>query len=302
MYTFGIDLGGTNIKIGLVDNKGRILFKKVLKTAHYSNNKDDIIDIIIDIVELVIRRKKLKKSSIRGIGFALPGPLDIKKGVVYYFPNIRGWRNVPLKKIIEKKLGLHTAIDNDANLFALAEHKFGVARKIDNFILLTLGTGVGGGLVLNGKLYHGFSFTAAEVGHIPVNLRGPSCNCGGRACLERYVGNTYIEKHARNIFSRKISLEELSALAKRGDKKAINIWQDVGTYLGVALTGVINVLNPEAIILSGGVAEAGEVLFSAIRKTIKSRAMPPNNKAKILKAKLGSDAGILGAASLFRAS
>jgi len=203
-----------------------------------------------------------------------------------------------LKKIIQKRLKLDAFIDNDANLFALAEHKFGAASKVNNFILLTLGTGVGGGLVLNGKVYHGFSFTAAEVGHIPVNMRGPSCNCGGRACLERYVGNKYIENHARNIFGRKITLEELSALAKRGDKKAISIWQDVGNYLGVALTGVVNVLNPQAIILTGGVAGAGEVLFSAIRDTIRTRAMLPNNKVKILKAKLGNEAGILGAALL----
>ena len=300
MYTFGIDLGGTNIKIGLVNERGVICARRALKTKDYSG-RDKIITAIVANVKSIIKDKKLKKTNLGGIGFALAGPLDIKRGIVYYFPNIKGWKNTPLKKIIQQKIGLPVAIDNDANLFAWAEHKFGAGRGVNNLVLLTLGTGIGGGLVLEGKLYRGFSFTAAEVGHIPVNMKGPRCNCGGWACLERYVGSKYIEAKAKNIFKRKISLEELSLLAKRGNKKAIKIWQDVGNYFGVALSGVINLLNPEAIVLSGGVAKAGGVLFSSIKNTIKKRAMPPSrDKVRILKARLGSDAGIIGAALLIK--
>jgi len=161
---------------------------------------------------------------------------------------------VPLQKIIEKKTAIPAAVDNDANLMALAEHRLGAARGCRNAVCLTLGTGVGGGLILEGKLYRGSSYGAGEIGHMPINEKGPSCNCGGFACLEAYVGNRRIMRQVKAIFKKDIPLEEVSAMAYRGNKKAAALWEAVGSRLGCALTGVVNLLNPDCIVIGGGVA------------------------------------------------
>jgi glucokinase len=295
-----IDLGGTNLKIGLLDQNCNIRYKAVLSTNSFTR-KDDLITAIIDSIQKIIKDKNLKKSGIQGIGLGLPGPIDVQRGIVHFFPNIPGWKEVKLKDILQKRLRLPVHLDNDANLMALAEFYRGAALKAKNAVCLTLGTGVGGGIIIEGRLYRGSTFNAGEIGHIPINEEGPQCNCAGKACLEAYVGNTRILKRARQIFRRNITLEEVSILAKRKNKRAIKIWQDVGRRLGIALSGVVNLLNPDVIVIGGGLAGAGEVLFRNIRLTIKQRAMRVQAKhVKVLAAKLGSDAGLIGAALLVR--
>jgi len=300
-FTVGIDLGGTNIKIGLISQQGRILKNKVLTTANFKN-RYQLITTVVNSIKQFILEERLKANSILGLGMGLPGPVDSKRGVVYFFPNIPGWNNVPLKKIMEDKLKLPTFIDNDVNLITLAEWKYGAGRGTNNMVCLTLGTGVGGGIIAEGRLYRGENLIAGEIGHIPINEDGPVCNCGGRGCLERYVGNKYILQEARRrLKNKRLSLEELTRSAKRGHRSAINIWQSVGRHIGVALTGVVNLLNPSKIVIGGGVSEAGPVLFTEISKTLKKRAMPQQAKSvKVLKAKLGSNAGIIGALILVK--
>jgi len=184
---------------------------------------------------------------------------------------------------------------------ALAEHRLGAARGCRNAVCLTLGTGVGGGLILEGKLYRGSSYGAGEIGHMPINEKGPSCNCGGFACLEAYVGNRRIMRQVKAIFKKDIPLEEVSAMAYRGNKKAAALWEAVGSRLGCALTGVVNLLNPDCIVIGGGVASAGKILFDRARETILLRAMPVHARAvKVVGAQLGNDAGMIGAALLVR--
>jgi glucokinase len=220
---------------------------------------------------------------------------------VHFFPNIPGWKEVALKKILEKKLKLRVFIDNDANLMGLGEVRLGAARGLKHVVGLTLGTGVGGGIIIDGKLYRGCSFSAGEAGHMALNETGPRCKCGGEACLEAYIGNRVILKEAKKIFRRNISLEELSRLAHEGNKKAKAIWSKAGRHLGIALTNIVNLLNPDAIVIGGGVAGAGRILFDEVRRTVAQRAMDVAAKScKILKATLGNNAGLFGAALLVR--
>jgi len=299
-FIISLDLGGTNLKTALLDLKCRIKDKQILSTPIF-NSKDKLICAMTDSVMAIIQRNKLLRKDIIGVGLGLPGPIDIKHGVVHFFPNIPGWKEVKLRGILKKKLGLPVYLDNDANLACLAEYKLGAARGFKNVIGLTLGTGVGGGIICDGRLYRGSSYAAGEIGHIPINEYGPRCNCGGIACVEAYIGNNIIIKEAKKIFKKNISLEELSKLARRGNKKAIGIWLDVGRRLGIALTGVVNVLNPDCIVIGGGVSNAGRILFDKIKEVISRYAMPVQSKAvKIFKARLGSDAGIIGGALLVK--
>lgn len=297
-YIIGIDLGGTNLKVALFDGRFKFRAKEFLSTGDFSR-PENLISGITSAVFKIIQDNKLKKTDIRGIGLGLPGPIDVEKGMVHFFPNIPGWMNVPLRRILEKKIGLPVFIDNDANLMCLAEYKLGSARGARNAVCLTLGTGVGGGLIIEGKLFRGSSFAAGEIGHMPINEKGPACGCGGQACLESYIGNRRIAGIVRKIFHKDIPLEEVSLLAGKNNKQAVMVWEEVGSKLGNCLVGIVNLLNPDCIVIGGGVANAGSVLFNKIEETIISRAMVVQaKKVKILKAKLGNDAGMLGAALL----
>lgn len=299
-FIIGIDLGGTNLKIGLLDLKYSIKLKKVLTTKGFTKKKD-LISAIINSIDQIIEENRLKKSDICGIGLGLPGPIDEKSGIVQFLPNIPGWKQVNLKQILRKSLKLPILLDNDAKLMCLAEYKLGAAKGFKNALCLTLGTGVGGGLIIEGNLYRGANNASGEIGHIPINEDGPKCNCKKAACLEAYIGNNRIIKEARKAFKRAISLEELSVLAKKQNRKALNIWLKVGARLGIALAGVVNLLNLDAIVIGGGVSNAGSILFGTVRKTINQRAMSVQARhVKVFKAKLGSDAGLIGAAVLVK--
>ena len=296
-YIIGIDLGATNIKIGLI-RKRRIVLRAVVPTATFGI-KENLIAGLSNAASGLFLEADITKNNVAGIGIGVPGPVDFSRGVVHFFPNIKGWCNVALKSIMQKKTHLPVVIDNDANLMSLAETRIGAAIGLKNVIGITLGTGVGGGIIINGELYRGSSFCAGEAGHIPLNEAGPKCNCGGRACIERYVGNRYILRNVRKTFGKGINLEALSRLAHQGNAKAIGIWNGVAGHLGVGLSGIINFLNPDAVVIGGGVSNAGKFIFDKAREVIKERSMPTQAKTvKILKAKLGNDAGMIGAALL----
>ncbi|TBR16262.1 ROK family protein [bacterium] len=295
-YSVGIDLGGTNLKISLVDNRYKIKDKKILNTQNFVR-KEELISAVVNSVNSLIQLNKLRKSDISGVGLGLPGPIDNKKGIVHFFPNISGWKNVKLVKILAAKLKLPVFIDNDANMMTLAEYRLGAARGARNAVCLTLGTGVGGGIIIEGRIFRGSINAGGEIGHMPVNEKGPKCNCGGQGCLETYIGNKVILEKARKIFGKNITLEETSRLAAKGERRAKKLWQDVGKCLGVTLSAIVNLINPDRIIIGGGVAKAGSVLFDSVKNTIKERAMPVQAAhVKIFKAILGNDAGMVGAA------
>lgn len=296
-YLIGIDLGATNIKIGII-RKNKIVFKKGLPTKSFPSQRN-IIEGICQNIRQGLSHTKILTKKISGLGIGLPGPIDSKRGIVHFFPNIKGWRNVPLREIMQKKMGLPVFIDNDANVMTLAEARLGAAKGKQNVVGITLGTGVGGGIIVEGNLYRGSSLVAGEVGHIPLNESGLKCNCGAEACLERYIGNRYILESARRVFGDEITLERLSRLANQGNSKAMHIWKEMASHLGVALSGVINFFNPDTIVIGGGIADAGRIILQQVRKVVKLRAMPIQAKTvKIVKAHLGSDAGMIGAGLL----
>lgn len=309
----GIDIGGTNIKIALVDKNARIKSKKILPTAYFKS-KNALIAGLVTEINNILSEAGIARKDIIGLGVGAPGAVDIRSGTVHYFTNIPDWREVPLGNILKKKLGIPVFVDNDVNVMALGELFFGAGKKAKNMLCITLGTGVGGGLILEGRLYRGSSYAAGEFGHMPININGPKCKCGSWACVEVYAGNRYIVRDVITRIKRgqatlikkivngdlsKITPEIIDEAARAGDKFAKKVWVDVGNKIGTGLAGAVNLLNLEKIVIGGGVAEAGEVLFDSIKKTINERAMKlPARTAKVVKAKLGYDAGLIGAATL----
>ncbi|MFA6358552.1 MAG: ROK family protein [Candidatus Omnitrophota bacterium] len=299
-FVIGIDLGGTNLKCALLDSSLRIKVKTFFNTKSF-NNKEKLIQGIADSINSFILDRGINKSAILGIGMGLPGPVDTFKGIVHFLPNIPGWKEVNVKTNLERKTKLPVFVDNDAKLMCLAESKSGQAAGYRNVLCLTLGTGVGGGLIINNSLYRGNDNAAGEFGHLPINEKGPKCGCGSQACLETYIGNNAIIKEALKVFGPGISLEKISQLAKQNNAKAIKFWNEIGKKLGLALSGVINLLNLDAVVIGGGVSCAGESLFHSVKETILKRAMSVQAKrVKIFKAKLGIDAGIIGAGYLVK--
>jgi glucokinase len=312
-YLIGIDVGGTNIKLALMDAKAHIRAKKVFPTRDFRGKNALIAELAKQIAGLMDKYSVGKKGLI-GVGVGAPGIVDIRTGTIHVLTNIPGFREVALGDILKKRLGVPVFVDNDVNVMALGEMRFGAARGAKNILCITLGTGVGGGLIFDGKLYRGSSYAAGEFGHVPIGIDGPRCNCGGRACIEAYVGNNYI---VRDVVARikdgartsilklaggdtdKITPETIDKAADSGDKFAKGVWTDVGNKVGIALAGAVNLLNIDKIVIGGGVAEAGKTLFDSIRKTIHERAMKlPGETVKVVSAKLGYDAGVIGAATL----
>ena len=313
-FAIGIDLGGTYTKLALVDTNGRVSHRSKLSTTAYGT-RAGLVGAIVAEVRAMLWKASLSPKKVLGVGIGVPGIVDFRRGHVYYLTNVPGWKDTPLKKMLEAKLSLPVLVDNDVNLMALGESRFGAGKGAENLVCITLGTGVGGGIIIGGDLYRGSSFSAGEVGHMPLKEEGLPCGCGSYGCLERYVGNRYIVNELKAKIRRgsptiikKLVNGDLSALtpeviskaAQKRDRLSIDFWDTVGERIGVTLAGIVNLLNPERIIIGGGVADAGEFLFKSIRKTVNERALPvPGKAVKILKAKLGNDAGIIGAAALF---
>ncbi|MDD5120390.1 MAG: ROK family protein [Candidatus Omnitrophica bacterium] len=299
-FIIGIDLGGTNLKCALLDNGLKIKAKNSFSTRSF-NSKQKLLQGIADFITTFILDQGLKRSEILGVGIGLPGPVDTFKGIVHFLPNIPGWREVNVKKNLDLKTKLPVFIDNDAKLMCLAESSSGAAAGYSNVLCLTLGTGVGGGLIINNSLYRGKDNAAGEFGHVPINETGPLCGCGSKACLEAYIGNNAILKEAHKIFGPDISLEEISKMANNNDLLSVKFWRDVGKKLGLALSGVINLLNLDAVVIGGGVACAGRPLFESVKETILLRSMRVQAKrVRVFKAKLGTDAGVIGAGYLVK--
>lgn len=297
IYTIGIDIGGTNIKIGVLDRSGVVIARNHFATKPFASSKVKLIDAIASHVRTIMEHAGIKRNQVNGIGIGLPGPIDHKGGIVRFLPNIPGWKNVPLKSLLEKRLNIPVYIDNDVKLITLAEWKKGAGKGYTDLVCLTLGTGVGSGLVLGDQLYRGVHNAAGELGHLPINEEGPKCNCGGYGCLESYIGNQRLFARASTIMNTPgMTTQTMFALANKNNKKALKFWEETATHLGNGLTAIVNLLNPQIIIIGGGVSNNHRYLFKTAQAVIDSRAMLTHRKkVKIVRAKLGDDAGIIGA-------
>lgn len=310
----GIDVGGTNVKIALVDDNGKIIYSNSVPT-YAKMGYEYTVNNIKQAIKDLMKETNTTPSDIEGIGFDFPGQVDCKTGVVKLAPNIPGWVNVPIAQMIENEFHIPTRIDNDVRCAALGELKFGAGRGCENFICITVGTGIGSGIVINGKVVRGATNAAGELGHIKLQMNGgPICGCGDTGCLEAFASGPAIVAMAQEYIKgeKSTKFREMAAVeggeitpymvakaAEEGDPVAKRIFEIVGEYIGIGLTSVINLLNPERVIIGGGVAESGELLLGPIRKTIKERAMVvAGNAVEIVPAQLGNSAGVIGASML----
>ena len=306
----GIDVGGTNVKIALVDENGNIAYSNTVPT-HAEMGLNYTIENIKQAIRDLITESRVE--NLEGIGFDFPGQIDYKNGIVKLAPNIPGWVDIPIAKIIEEEFHVPVKIDNDVHCAALGELKYGAGQGCENFICMTVGTGIGSGIVLDGKLIRGATNVAGELGHIKLVMHeGELCGCGDYGCLEAYASGPSIVKMAQDYImaGKSTKYKEMAAggeitpyivseAAKQGDPVAQRIFTKTGEYIGFGLVSVINLLNPEKVIIGGGVAGAGDILFDPIRKVIKERAMKVAGSAvEIVPAKLGNNAGVIGASLL----
>jgi len=289
----GIDWGGTYIKAGIVNSNGKIL-KKIVYSSGSLRERQAFISEIKKI------KDTFKNYHIKAVGIGAPGIINVERGSIYYLPNVPGWENFPLKTALTKELRLPVFIDNDANVFALAEVRKGAGRGKSRAIFLTLGTGLGGAVIFDGKIIEGVT-SASELGHVVIDANGQKCGCGGYGCIETFTGsNRLLEKYRalKKMVKAPSEVKEIFDRAKAGEKEAIIVWQEFSKYLGKFLAGMVNIFNPQIIILGGGVSGAFSLFKPLLMKALKAQAMWPQfTGLKLVKAKL-NDAGIIGAALL----
>ncbi len=311
-YNIGVDIGGTNVKIALVDQKGAIVYSNSVPTRAEMGYEYTVKNIK-ETIYTSMKESDVTIDSIGGIGFGLPGQINSEAGVVRLLPNIPGWVNVPLGQIIEDEFKVKCKIDNDVRVATLGEFTYGAGQGCKNLVCITVGTGVGSGIIVNGQLVRGASMSAGEIGHMILQAHeGPICGCGNTGCLEAFASGPSIVQLAKEYLSggKSAKFEELAngreitpfmvyEAAMQGDAVAKRIFAIVGEWLGIALTSVVNLLNPEKIIIGGGVSQAGNFLIDPIRKTINERAIKVSADAvEVVTAKLGERAGVIGASLL----
>jgi len=309
-YVIGLDMGGTNIRCAAVSASGKV---RVLRRgpAHADATASLVAENIVQQVrtlEDAARRRGM--GAPRAIGVAVPGPLNVHTGTVMAAPHVAAWHSFPLRARLEEALGRRVALENDANAWALGEFWRGAARGHRNVVLLTLGTGVGGGLIVGGQLVHGRDGMAAELGHVAVEPAGVPCDCGARGCLEAYASASGMQKLIeRELAPRRrlpqryldeegnFSVRGLTRAAQRGDRVALRAFATAGYYLGIAIASFLNIFNPDLIVVGGGVAGALRFMRRTMRAQVRARAFGAiAADARIVRAALGPTGGVVGAA------
>jgi glucokinase len=320
-WVVGVDLGGTNIVVGVLPMDGGTgeLLSLESRPTEATKGAKYVVDRIIHMVEKAIRvvaeEHGGSKDDFAGIGIGSPGPLNRKTGTIIDTPNL-GWRNFPLRDLISNAVGLPAALDNDANCATYGEWWLGAGKNVDNLIGFTLGTGIGGGIVLNGEIFHGVSDVAAEIGHMTIDSTGRKCNCGNYGCLEAYASGPAIalraiegiEAGAETVLPDLVNgkLDRITAAtvyegAVLGDAYANEVMKETAKFLGTGVANIVNILNPEMVVIAGGVTKAGDHLFVPLRAEVRRRAFKSAQEAcQIVPAQLIGTAGVIGAIAMFK--
>lgn len=312
-YIIGVDLGGTNVRAAVTDRNGKILGEG-REPSLAMEGLDTTIAQIIKSIRSATEKAKVDVGQVAGIGMGVPGHHDAPVGVVLWSPNFKDWHGVQLLAPIRNDLGLPVFMDNDANVAALGELGFGAGRGVRSLVMLTLGTGIGGGIVLDGRLWRGASGGAAEIGHTIILPDGPLCSCGRHGCLESLARrDAIIERAARKIQMGRHSvlIEEadwplwtatpatIAKAAQEGDEVAIETMAETGYYIGIGVASAINLLNPEMVVIGGGIAQAGDALWGPLLRTASALSLTQSRQVcQVVPAQLGDDAGVLGAVTL----
>lgn len=319
-FIVGIDLGGTNIAAGAMPIDGtREIGMRMIPTLAVDGAiavVDRIAAVIEDVIADAMTETGAERSDFLGVGIGSPGPLDRARGVVIVTPNL-GWRDFPLRDEVARRVNLPATLDNDANCATLGEWWCGAAKGGRNVVGLTIGTGIGGGLILDGKLYHGASDAAGEIGHTTIDSTGRRCKCGNYGCLEAYTSGPAIAERAREVLEgdddsllltmvdgdvSRITAQTVFDASKRGDRLALDVVRDTAHFLGVGISNLINIFNPDIFVIAGGVTQAGDLLFDPLRAEVRRRAFRPAVEAcKIVPGALPLSAGVVGAVATFRA-
>ncbi len=306
------DIGGTKVLAAVVAADGTVLGRTTLPT-HAEGGPQAVIDHTVQALRQALEQAGRGSGEMAAIGIACAGLVDIERGVVVASPNLPGWARVPLRERIEAALRVRTFLANDANAAALGEHRFGAGRGANHLIFVTVSTGIGGGLVLGGKLYTGAWGTAGEVGHMVLEPGGPRCACGQQGCLEALASGTAMAREASQRLKagepsqllalaggrpEGVTAELIGQAANAGDKLAGEVVERAATYLGIGLGNLVNLLNPEVIVVGGGVSRLGELLLAPARKAMQAHAFPHAvSGMKLVQASLGDMAGVMGMAS-----
>jgi glucokinase len=318
-YIIGVDLGGTNIVVGAMPEDGSRELAIRSEPTHAERGSEAVVDRIVSmiaqVISDVIAEHDAKTHDFIGVGIGAPGPLDRERGVVVVAPNL-GWRDFPLRDAISDRIRLPSTLDNDANCATLGEWWRGAAQGARNVVGITIGTGIGGGIVIGGQLYHGSSDVAGEIGHTTIDSTGRYCRCGNYGCLEAYASGPAIALRAREALER----DEVSALHKmvkgdldlltaatvyeaahRGDALALEVVRDTARFLGTGIANLLNTVNPDVVVITGGVTRAGDRLFEPLRAEVKRRAFRPAVAAcRIVPGMLEGTAGVVGAVATFK--
>lgn len=306
MNAVGVDVGGTKIAAGVVTPAGKMLNEVRYPTA----------DTPQELIDVIARAVAEARAGIEagGVCLAVPGLILASEERVVFSPNLRAIEGIPLREALGERIGLPLTVENDASAAAWGEFCFGAGKDVDHLVFLTLGTGVGGGVISSGVLLRGAQGAAGELGHVTLQATGPRCSCGNRGCLEALASGTAIARRAREISverpgselgrlaaERPLTGEDVSMLARAGDSAAAAVLREAGMWLGVGIAGFVNIFNPEVVAIGGGAAEAGDLILEPARREVYLRARSPSRDAvEVREASLGPDAGVLGAAALAR--
>ncbi|HHF98755.1 MAG TPA: ROK family glucokinase [Candidatus Aerophobetes bacterium] len=309
-FAIGIDVGGTNIKSLLVDREGKVLASDTRRSfGKESKEKEKVLSqlfLSIKALKEEGEKKGVSSHQIAGVGIGAPGPLNTEEGIIYQAPNIPSWKNIPIVKIVEERIKIPCFLENDANAAALGEWWLGAGRGFDYILLLTLGTGIGGGVIIKGEVYRGARGCGAEIGHMIIKEGGITCGCGARGCFEAYASATGVVKRAKALVDKgyktllsekeELACEDVFEAAKKKDEIALFVVEETCRYLGIGIGNLLNIFNPEIVILSGGMAKEEKILLPLVKKYTKLFSLKSCfEKVKIVRAKLKDRAGAFGA-------
>lgn len=305
-----IDLGGTKIATGIVSQQGEIVSQEYVPTLP-EEGPDAVISRMLLSIDSVVKKTDLPRSTFSRIAIAAAGAIDSDRGIVTHSPNLPGWEQVRLRQMIEEATGLQTLLINDASAAALGEHWRGIGKGVDDLIYITVSTGIGGGIILGGNLYTGASGSAGEIGHMTIDVDGPHCSCGNTGCLEVMASGRAIARKAQQLITEgarsaivelvegtteNVTAKVVAEAAQNGDAVASRIILEAATYLGAGMVNLVNIFNPDMIIVGGGMSKMGDMLLGPARQVVAERAFQlPAQRVRIVPSRLGDSAALLGA-------